>query len=218
MPRTEQFAVGAALIASALAGILRTEFLAYFVLVVGVGFIADIYVRDAIWGTDRPTWEQIQKISATDYKEKLTKSRRFERWVNHIDPERAKKREETMIWVLPILAVVIFTGVFLFLRSFHSGYEVIERTEKEMPNFQKDGTHKAIQYVLRHDDRKIYATCDLKDYDQIAPDARCSFRPLRTYTCTLSDDRISKATFPLNDLKCKDSEGYSVYLYVDKEE
>ena len=97
-------------------------------------------------------------------------------------------------------------------------YEVIERTEKQIPNFHQPGVHNKVHYVLLHDGRKSYATCDTADYDSLDPNARCSFRPLRTYECVLGDDRIEKARFPLSDLKCKDSDGHNVYLYVDKKE
>jgi hypothetical protein len=224
MPRTEQFAIGAAMIASALAGILHNNFLAYTLLIIGVGFIVDIYLRDFLWGADRPSWEQIQKqiqeMSADEYKERVLKNRKLERWVNYIAPDRAKKRAKIMRWVLSLLAVAIFAGIFFALRSSsRNAYEVLERTEKVVPNFQESSTHTAIQYVLMHSGHKIYATCDIETVNNIDPNARCGFRPLRTYECVLGDDRIeSTATLPFSDLKCKDSDGHNVYLYVDKEE
>ncbi len=96
------------------------------------------------------------------------------------------------------------------------GYEVIERTQKEVSNFHQSGTHTEVHYVLMHDGHKIYTTCDAEEID--APNASCGFRPLHTYDCTLGDDRIEKATLPLSDLKCKDADGRDVYLYVDRKE
>jgi hypothetical protein len=97
-------------------------------------------------------------------------------------------------------------------------YEVLERSEKEVPNYQQNGTHSEIHYVLMHDGHKIYATCDYLDVNNLDPNASCGFRPLHEYDCALGDDRIEKAKGPLSDLKCKDSDGRNVYLYVDKKE
>lgn len=96
-------------------------------------------------------------------------------------------------------------------------YEVIERTNKEVANFQKAGTHSEIHYVLLHDGHKIYATCDFTDVKALDPHATCGFRPLRTYECVLG--RVTPhGDLPLSDLKCKDADGNNVYLYVDKKE
>jgi len=99
-------------------------------------------------------------------------------------------------------------------------YECIERTEKEVPNFMAKGTHTAVDYVLFHDGHKIYADCDVTTVNNLDPTARCGFRPLRTYECTVQPATIenSKASEPLSDLKCKDGDGHSVYLYVSKKE
>jgi hypothetical protein len=42
-------------------------------------------------------------------------------------------------------------------------YEVIERTQREAPNFQSAGTHTKVEYVLLYEGHKIYATCDVKE-------------------------------------------------------
>ena len=97
-------------------------------------------------------------------------------------------------------------------------YECIERTQKDVPNFQASGTHTEVDYVLLHDGHKIYGACDVVNISNLDPTARCGFRPLRTYECTLQTDSIEKATFPLSDLKCKDGDGHNVYLYVSKKE
>lgn len=99
-------------------------------------------------------------------------------------------------------------------------YECIERTQKEVANFQAAGTHTAVDYVLLHDGHKIYANCDLTTVNNLDATARCGFRPLRTYACTVQPAAIenARASEPLSDLKCKDSDGHNVYLYVSKKE
>jgi hypothetical protein len=95
-------------------------------------------------------------------------------------------------------------------------YEVVERTQKEVANFQQPGTHTAVDYVLQHDGHKIYANCDVTTIDE--PNASCGFRPLHTYECELQTDSLQKAKGPLSDLKCKDADGRNVYLYVTKKD
>jgi hypothetical protein len=68
MVRKEQFAFGAALVASALAFIL-SESLAWLVLIIGLGIIFDFYLRDLIWGSDRVTREGIEAMPAEEYKQ-----------------------------------------------------------------------------------------------------------------------------------------------------
>ena len=99
-------------------------------------------------------------------------------------------------------------------------YECIARTQKEVPNFMAKGTHTAVDYVLLHDGHKIYANCDVTTISNLDPTARCGFRPLRTYTCTVQPAAIenAKASEPLSDLKCKDGDAHNVYLYVSKKE
>jgi hypothetical protein len=97
-------------------------------------------------------------------------------------------------------------------------YEVVERSEKEVPNFQAAGTHGEVHYVLLNGGHKFYTTCNWKDLDKIDPTATCAFRPLRTYECVLNNDPKEHDPGPLSDLKCKDDQGHNVYLYVDKKE
>jgi hypothetical protein len=98
-------------------------------------------------------------------------------------------------------------------------YEVIERTDKEVPNFRATGTHMGVDYVLFHDGHKIYASCDTSTLNTLDPQATCGFRPLRIYECTLGPDgNLANAALPLSDLKCKDADGHNVYLYVRKKE
>jgi hypothetical protein len=96
-------------------------------------------------------------------------------------------------------------------------YECIERTQKDVPNFRAPGTHTEVDYVLLHDGHKIYAACDWESINNLDPTARCGFRPLRTYECTVQTESIEKANIP-SDLKCTDGEGHPVYLYVNKKE
>jgi len=99
-------------------------------------------------------------------------------------------------------------------------YECIERTQKDVPNFLAKGTHTAVDYVLLHDGHKIYASCDVTTLNNLDPTARCGFRPLRTYECTVQPAAIenAKASEPLSDLKCMDGDGHNVFLYVSKKE
>jgi len=100
----------------------------------------------------------------------------------------------------------------------HDSYEVLERSEKDVPNYNSPGTHTEVHYVMLHDKRKIHATC-ASEIDRLDPNARCSFRPLRTYKCVLGEDiGENKGAAVLSDLRCKDSDGNNVYLYVDKAE
>lgn len=104
------------------------------------------------------------------------------------------------------------------LTACNSKYECIERTQKEVSNFQKAGTHTEVDYVLLHEGHKIYAICDTDDISNLDPNATCGFRPLKKYECVLQTDSMEKGTFPLSDLKCKDADGHNVYLYVTKKE
>jgi hypothetical protein len=109
-------------------------------------------------------------------------------------------------------------ALFIFACGANNKYMCIERSEKDVPNFQMAGTHTEVDYVLLHEGQKIYAACDVADISNLDPDARCGFRPLRTYECTVQPASIEKAKFPLSDLKCKDGDGHNVYLYVSKKE
>jgi hypothetical protein len=97
-------------------------------------------------------------------------------------------------------------------------YEVVERSEKEVPNFMTTGTHTEVHYVLLNGGHKFYATCDWENLNHLDPSATCSFRPLRTYECVLNNDPKKEDNGPLSDLKCKDDDGHNVYLYVEKKE
>ena len=117
-------------------------------------------------------------------------------------------------------SVLLFViGVCVFVVSCNGNkYEVVERSEKEVPNFMEAGTHSEVDYVLLHDGHKFYTTCDWHDLDKLDPTATCAFRPLRTYECVLNNGPEKKDPGPLSDLKCKDDQGHNVYLYVNKKE
>jgi hypothetical protein len=114
-----------------------------------------------------------------------------------------------------VLVAVIAFLVFSFTAC-NSRYECIERTQKEVPNFMAAGTHTEVDYVLLHEGHKIYAACDVASLSD--PSARCGFRPLREYDCTLQPDGMEKGTSPLSDLKCEDGDGHNVYLWVTKKD
>ncbi len=116
------------------------------------------------------------------------------------------------VYAVPVVAFV------LFIAGCHGkGYEVIERSQEEVPNFQAPGYHAQVNYVLLHEGHRIYASCDTLDY--LDPHATCGFRPLRSYECRLGQDGdLANAKGPLSDLKCKDADGNNVYLYVSKKE
>ena len=100
-----------------------------------------------------------------------------------------------------------------------SRYEVIERAQKEVPNFMREGTHTEVDYVLLRDGHKIYVSCDAAEISNLDPTATCGFRPLGKYDCTLlAGTSLEKSKVPLSDLRCKDADGHNVYLYATKKE
>lgn len=115
-------------------------------------------------------------------------------------------------------AIACFVLTFTACSGSNDKYEVVERSEKEVPNFNAAGTHTEVDYVLLHEGHKIYVECDVQNIRNLDPTATCGFRPLRTYECKLQTDSLEKATFPLSDLKCKDADDHNVYLYVNKKE
>jgi hypothetical protein len=137
MSRTEQFAVGVALIGTALSIILQRDFLAYLVLFLGLAIICNAYVQDIIWGKDRPSWEEIQRMGADHYKSKVL-DKKFERWFNHVSPEGRKNR-----WLLPSLTIAVLLGIFISLwrlRHQEAGQWILESYNAEQGYvLSKDG-------------------------------------------------------------------------------
>ena len=111
---------------------------------------------------------------------------------------------------------VTIAAMLCILGCNRNSYEVIERSDKPVPDFQGIGIHTEIDYVLSHDGHKIYATCDFARFESSDPENTCGFRPLHSYECVVGNDSITKGN--MWDLKCKDADGHNVYLYVSKKE
>ena len=126
MLRKEQFALGAALVASALAFILSKS-LAWFVLFIGLGLIFDFYFRDLMWGTDKLTREDIEKMPAEEYKERVLRNPKTERWVNWIASGRAAFRKHMRKLareaVVFILLTPLITLAAAFIDSYHNAHK-----------------------------------------------------------------------------------------------
>lgn len=120
MVRKEQFAFGAALVASALAFILSKS-LAWVVLIVGLSLIFDFYLRDLIWGADRMTAEEIDAMPADEYKKRVLGNLKTERWVNWrlsgydaFKKQMRKLARQAVIFML-LTPLVFIAGRFGFL-------------------------------------------------------------------------------------------------------
>ena len=81
MSRTEQFGIGVAIMAVGLT-LLRTA-VGWAALFAGVAVLADIYVRDYLFGTYRPTKQEIDRMPAPEYREKI-RDKKFRRYVNRL--------------------------------------------------------------------------------------------------------------------------------------
>jgi hypothetical protein len=84
MSRTERFALGIALMTTALAVILKRETLAWFLFCIGLSFVVVPLLLDWRYGTYRPTYKQIEEMSAADYK-KLLLNPKSRRWIDLLD-------------------------------------------------------------------------------------------------------------------------------------
>ena len=84
------------------------------------------------------------------------------------------------------IALLILTGCN------RDEYRVVERTQRLIPDASA-GPHTEVGYVLAHNGRKIYATCDWSTVNNLDPKASCGLRPLRTYKCELGPDDIQNA-------------------------
>lgn len=114
----------------------------------------------------------------------------------------------------------LFGGIAFFAllagcKDSDSRYEVIERSQREVANFEASGTHTEVAYVLLNRGHKFYATCDTTTLNRLDPDATCALSVLRQYRCRLGEQPGDKA---LANLICKDGDGHNVYLYVDKKD
>ena len=117
MLRKEQFAFGTGLVASALAFIL-SKTLAWFVLLIGCGLVADFYIRDFIWGADRPSKQEIAAMPPEEYKKRVLRNPKTRQWTDWLlsGREAFKKRmrklaREATIFMLigfPLTAFSLF--------------------------------------------------------------------------------------------------------------
>jgi hypothetical protein len=126
MLRKEQFAFGVGLVTAALAVILIKS-LAWLILILGLGLVFDFYLRDLIWGPDRLTREEIEKMPAEEYKARVLGNPKTESWVNWLTlgsdvfkKQMRKLAREAVIFMLmtPLLA---FAGGFGYL--YHHAYK-----------------------------------------------------------------------------------------------
>jgi hypothetical protein len=120
MQRKEQFAFGAALIAATLAVILSKS-LAWLILIIGLGFVFDFYVRGLIWGTDRLTREEIENMPAEEYEARVLGNCKTESWVNWLvsgrdafNKQMRKLARQAVIFML-VTPVLAFAGDFGYL-------------------------------------------------------------------------------------------------------
>jgi len=99
-------------------------------------------------------------------------------------------------------------------------YRVIEREDRYLDEQGHEVSspssyyHDELHFVLKRGDTKVYAMCDITTVDKLDPNASCAMRVGQTFEC-LSGKKGDRA---LSDLRCRDSEGHNVYLYVNKEE
>jgi hypothetical protein len=128
MPRKEQFAFGAALVTAALA-IILSKSLAWLVLILGLGLVFDFYLRDLIWGPDRLSREEIEKMSGEEYKARVLGNPKTENWVNWLvsgnkvfKAQMRKLAREAVIFVL-VTPVLAFAGNFGYL--YHDAHKPI---------------------------------------------------------------------------------------------
>lgn len=105
MPKADQFTVGLALITTALAALLTVHSLAYGALFLGAYLIINPFIQDYVWGEYRPSTDQINTLSATEYQQKLNP--KFDRWVKHISKLHPVKWE----LLIPVFLVLIVVGI-----------------------------------------------------------------------------------------------------------
>jgi hypothetical protein len=102
-------------------------------------------------------------------------------------------------------------------------YELIERSQQDVPNYQEAGSHTEVGYVLLHDGHRFHATCDMETTNKLDPSSNCALRILFKYECRLGNFATDKV---MSDLVCKSQDGggsallpeHNVYLYVFKKE
>jgi hypothetical protein len=92
MSKSQKFSLGSALVIVALAGVLKKENLAWAVFFIGLYMVAGTYPLDWVFGKERPSHAEINKMPADDYKKLLLNSR-SRRWIDFVDAWYALKRK-----------------------------------------------------------------------------------------------------------------------------
>ena len=69
--------------ASALVLVLKREFWAWVVFFVGLGFVVNPYVQDYWYGKERPSREELNRMPADKYKQRLSDPK-FKRWADRM--------------------------------------------------------------------------------------------------------------------------------------
>jgi|SRR5579872_2471258 len=135
MLRKEQFAFGAALIASALAVILKQS-LAWLILFIGLGLVFDFYIRDLIWGTNRLSREEIEKMRAEDYKALVLGNPKTESWVNwQLSGREAFKKQMRSLAREAVIFMLVMPLIFIagFAYAHHESHAVLFDMSKATP-------------------------------------------------------------------------------------
>ena len=83
MSKGEKLTIGSVLLAVSLSFILKSEMWAWLLLVVGLVLIIDPYWQDYRYGKDRPSREEMDRMSAAEHKKKLYDPK-FRRWVDRV--------------------------------------------------------------------------------------------------------------------------------------
>jgi len=113
------------------------------------------------------------------------------------------------------LYLIVFACALALAGCRDSRYELIERSEKVVPDFSGTGTHTQVGYVLLRDGHKFHATCDFARFRSSDPENTCRLEILHKYNCAIGRDGLSGDPW---NMKCLDYEGRNVYLYIDKKE
>jgi hypothetical protein len=78
-------------------------------------------------------------------------------------------------------------------------HEVIERTEKDVPNYYGPATRAEVESVLARDEYTIFASCDTTTSNVPDADRTCGFAALNTYECGLQTKSLRKEKMRLGD-------------------
>jgi hypothetical protein len=167
-------------------------------------------------GEGAPDWNDL--IAVTDKILDATQVVLKEEW------QRVKHGERVYRVATVSAGLLVILGLFLLLKpsvpflsrsADTKEYRVVERSDA-VPGQSYD--HSLVHLVLAHNDRKIYAECDLSTPAKADPTVSCELRPLRSYACSTGNEDAAKGGLPVSDLTCIDGDGREVYLYVSKED